>query len=189
MTKHFFSSWSVLGRTALFAAIGYLALLVLLRIAGKRALATMNIFDFILSVAIGETLADAILTPDLDLASGITAAAVLVGLQLAIARLTTRSQRLEELVNGSPVLLFHHGEFLRGVMRRERITEEEVRAAVREEGVARLEDVGAVVLETDGGFSVLHGGSPGHPSSLDDVEGYPPEAARPAPAARSASPA
>lgn len=188
MSKHLFSSWSALGRTALFAAIGYLTLLLLLRIAGKRALATMNIFDFILSVAIGETLTDAILAPNLDLASGMTAAVVLIGLQLTIARLTTRSSRLEALVNGVPVLLFHRGEFLHGVMGRERITEEEVRAAVRTEGVARLEDVDAVVLETDGGFSVLHGATQGHPSSLDDVVGYPPggvRSARPSSGSRS----
>ena len=187
MSKHLFSSWNAVGRTALFAAAGYLALLLLLRLAGKRALATMNIFDFILSVAIGETFADAILTPDLDVVSGMTATVVLVVLQITIARLTTRSERLEELVNGVPTLLVHRGAFLHGIMRRERITEEEVRAAVRAEGVGRIEEVDAVVLETDGSFSVLRSGTQGHPTSLDDVQGYPPpEAERSRPPARAA---
>ena len=72
------------------------------------------------------------------------------------------------LVTAEPTLLFYQGRFLHGQMRRSRVEEDEVRSAIREQGVASLDDVEAVVLESDGAFSVVQR-TQGSASALDDV--------------------
>jgi uncharacterized membrane protein YcaP (DUF421 family) len=73
------------------------------------------------------------------------------------------------MVKAEPRLLFHEGQFLRGAMRAERVTEEEIRAAVRAQGTAEMDQVGAVVLETDASFSVLTRLGRPNPSALQGV--------------------
>jgi uncharacterized membrane protein YcaP (DUF421 family) len=169
----FFSGWAAAARVLLVGTLAYLALLAMLRLAGKRTLGKMNVFDFIMTVAIGSTLANVLVSADVSLLDGLVAFAVLIGLQFAFAWATVRSARVERLVNGQPALLLHRGRFCHARMRRERVTEQEVRAAVRAAGAGRLEDVDAVVLETDGVISVLRqvGGPPQPPSALSDVVG------------------
>lgn len=167
----FFGGWAELGRTCVVGAGGYVALLVLLRISGKRTLSKMNAFDLIVTVALGSTLGSLLLSKDVSLAQGILAFAVLIGLQFAATWTSVRSATVGELIKARPMLLLYRGELARDAMARERVTEKEVRAAVREHGIDALEDVGAVVLETDGALSVLPGVVTEASSSLADVGG------------------
>ena len=163
-------------RVLVLGALGYAALVVMLRVSRARTLAQMNVFDFVYVVIMGEILAITIMDDRVSLANGVTALALLIGLQALISWLTTRSHRIERVVNGEPALVFHHGQFLRDAMGAQRVTEDEVLAAMREEGVADLAVVEAVVLETNGEFSVLHFGRVGPPprrSTLRDVPGAP----------------
>jgi uncharacterized membrane protein YcaP (DUF421 family) len=86
-----------------------------------------------------------------------------------VAWFSRRSRQVESLVKSEPSLLLHQGRFLPAAMRRERVTESEVQAAIRSEGIARVEEVAAVVLETDGTFSVIKSSPVPWPSSLKDV--------------------
>jgi uncharacterized membrane protein YcaP (DUF421 family) len=74
------------------------------------------------------------------------------------------------IVNPYPTLVLHHGRFLDDAMRRQRVSEADVRAAVRRQGLAKLEDVGAVVLEADGTFSVVQE-LPASSSAFADIQG------------------
>jgi uncharacterized membrane protein YcaP (DUF421 family) len=85
--------------------------------------------------------------------------------------LITKSKSLETLVNGEPVLIFVRGRYLPHAMQQQRATEEEIRAAVRDHGLRSLEDVEAVVIETNGTFSVIERKGQSS-SSLSDVKGY-----------------
>ncbi len=80
---------------------------------------------------------------------------VLIALQFMIAWLSVRIRAVDRLVKSEPTLLLYRGAFLPRALRRERVTEGEVRAAVRGHGIASLAAVEAVVLETDGSFSVV----------------------------------
>lgn len=150
-----FNSWGDIGRVLLLALLGYAALIVLLRVSGKRTLSKMNMFDFVVTIALGSTLATLILSKTTALAEGVAAFAALVFGQYAIAWLSARSRRFEALIKAEPVLLFHEGRFLDHTMRKERITREEVLSAVRAAGISELQDVGGVVLETDGSVTVM----------------------------------
>ena len=167
----FFGSWAELGRTAVVGVCGYIALIVLLRISGKRTLSKMNAFDLIVTVALGSTLGSLLLSKDVPLAQGVLAFAVLIGLQLMATWTSVRSAAFSDLIKSRPTLLLYRGELSRDAMVRERITEQEVRAAVRKHGIDALEDVGAVVLETDGVLSVIPGVVTEASSSLADVRG------------------
>ena len=151
----FFDTWTGLARVAVVGALAYAALVVLLRVSGNRTLSKMNAFDLVVTVALGSTLATILLSKDVALAEGVLALALLVGLQFAVTWLSVRSSTVTRLVKSEPTLLLYRGEVLRRQMRRSRVTEEEVRAAVREQGVGSLQGVEAVVLETDGTLSVV----------------------------------
>lgn len=168
----FFNDWESIRRTVVVGTLAYAALVLLLRASGKRTLSKMNAFDLVVTVALGSTLATILLNADVSLAQGVAAFVTLVILQYMIAWAAVRSRRVRSLVKSEPRLLFFRGEFLHDALRSERVTEDEVRAAMRGEGVAREAGVEAVVLETDGSLSVLHAADGGAPDTLRGVTGY-----------------
>lgn len=152
---NFFDDWSGIGRIVLFAVLAYAALVLVLRVSGKRTLGKMNAFDLVVTVALGSTLASAVLDAGVPLAESVVAFGALAGLQALVAFAQTRWPAVEALVKSEPRLLVRDGRVLPAALRRERLTESEVRQAVRAEGRGSLEGVAAVVLETDGTLSVL----------------------------------
>ena len=169
----FFDSWGGLGRVLVVGVLAYGSLVLLLRVSGKRTLSKMNAFDLIVTVALGSTLATVLLSKDVALAEGLLAFALLVSLQFAITWLSVRSKAVRRSVKAEPALLLHRGQFLRRAMRAERVTEEEVRAAVRAAGVGSLDEAEAVVLETDGTVTVLRSAGSGEQSALKGVANRP----------------
>jgi uncharacterized membrane protein YcaP (DUF421 family) len=150
----FFNDAFSLLRVVIVSTLAYLSLVLLLRVSGKRTLSKMNAFDLVVTVAIGSTLATVLLSKDVALADGVAAFTLLIGLQYVITWLSVRSRRVENLIKAEPSLLYFNGRFLEA-MKSERVTEAEVRAAVRSQGLSEMESVAAVVLETDGSLTVL----------------------------------
>jgi uncharacterized membrane protein YcaP (DUF421 family) len=169
LERLFFSGWSSLFRIAVVGVMAYVILIVFLRVSGRRTLSKMNAFDFVVTVALGSTLSTVLLNRDVALADGALAFALLVGLQFIVTWSSVRLPWVRRVVTGEPALLFHRGAFLPNSMRRARVTEDELKAAVRGEGMAMLDEVDAVVLETDGSFSVVRRGADSGPSSLAGV--------------------
>ena len=165
----FFDSWSSLLRVVVVGTLAYASLVLLLRVSGKRTLAKLNAFDLVVTVALGSTLATVLLSKSVALVEGLAAFALLAGLQYVVAFCSVRSARFDALVKSEPTLLLHRGRFLAGAMRGQRVTREEVLSALRSAGHARVEEVAAVVLETDGTLSVLP--QPDGPARADALEG------------------
>lgn len=173
MPDFLFDGWPKVLRALIMALAAYSVLVLLLRVAGKRTLSKMNVFDFVFVVALGSGLAQTILSPDITLAEGTVALATLIALQVLLSWLCTRSHRMDTILNGEPRLLFHRGNMLLDAMRIARVTHEELRAAVRNAGVMDLKQVDSVVLETDGTFSVIKESPNVAESSLSDVKAHP----------------
>ena len=150
----FFKGWEALGQTVIVGILAYVALVTLLRISGKRSLSKMNAFDLVVTVALGSTFATILLSKDVALAQGIVAFVVLIGLQFSITWLSVRSPTIAGIVKSEPTLLLYRGEFLADAMQKERVLVAEVRVAIRRSGIATIDHVETVVLETDGSFSV-----------------------------------
>jgi uncharacterized membrane protein YcaP (DUF421 family) len=150
-----FDSWAGLGRVLLVGTLAYAALVLLLRVSGKRTLTKLNAFDLVVTVALGSTLATVLLSKSVALVEGVLALALLISLQYAIAWLSVRSPRFQAFVKAEPTLLLHRGRFLERALQAERITREEILAALRATGAADVGEIAAVVLETDGSISVI----------------------------------
>jgi uncharacterized membrane protein YcaP (DUF421 family) len=165
MEEWLFQGWSGILRISVVAVLSYIGLVALLRISGKRTLAKLNAFDLVVTVAMGSTLASMLLSKNVALAEGMTAFVLLISLQYVVAWLSVRSDRFAELVRSDAALLVRNGEMCRGTMRRERITEEEVLTVIRQSSASDPDDVTAVILETDGSFSVIGRQADGSPAT------------------------
>lgn len=152
-----FDTWYDIWRLGVVGTAAYAGLVILLRTTGKRTLSKMNAFDLVVTVAFGSTFASAILSSEVSLSEALAAFALLCGLQCAVTYLSVRSERFQRLIKAEPTLLFYRGAFIEEALRSERVTREEILAAMRGSGIALPSDVDAVVLETDGSFSVISG--------------------------------
>lgn len=167
-----FNNWETMFRVLLTGVFAYAALTILLRAAGERTLSKMNAFDFIVTVALGSVLGTVIVSRTVPLAEGVLAMALLVALQFAITWLSVRSGFVRRSIKGSPKLLLFKGEMRLDAMKAARVTESEVLAALRSEGVGSLSSAAAVVLETNGKLSVVKDIESIDTSVLRNVEGY-----------------
>jgi uncharacterized membrane protein YcaP (DUF421 family) len=146
--------WNIVVRTA----VVYLLILLGLRLAGKREVGQMTMFDLVVLLLIANAVQNAMVGPDTSLAGGVIAAIVLLALNAVVAQLRLRWPRLRRLVEGSPTLLVLHGEVIAGNLRREGLDQETLEEALREHGIAEVSEVEMAVLEIDGSISVVPAG-------------------------------
>lgn len=150
-----FDGWTPILRILLVGTSAYLALVIVLRASGKRTLSKLNAFDLVVTVAIGSTFSSILTSKDLALAEGVVALSLLVGLQFVVTFLSVRFGVVDRLVKAEPTLLLKDGQPLPAALRRERVTHDELRAAIRSSGGRDLEDATIVLLETDGSLSAI----------------------------------
>ena len=173
MEHYFFDSWQSIMRMVVITILAYGALIVLLRSFGKRSLSKMNAFDFIVTIALGSTLATVALTKSIPLVDGVLAFFMLLLLQYLITWLSVRVKVVKSLVTSTPALLYYRGSMLHQVMKKERITVEELHAKVREKGFSSLAEVDAVVLETTGDLTIIRKMQEDNATTLQQVKHYP----------------
>ena len=154
MADAIFNGWDGVLRILLIAPAAYVALILILRMSGKRTLAKLNAFDFIITIAIGSTLASVITSSTLSLVDGLVALGLLVGMQFIVTAASVRLPWVNDVVKAEATLLVRKGELLPGAMRRQRITSDEIEAAIRQSGGRGVQDAEAVFLETDGSLAV-----------------------------------
>ncbi len=164
-----FDSWSDLARILAVGTAAYLALVVLLRVSGKRTLAKLNAFDWVVSVALGSTLATVLLSSDVSWSEGAVALVLLAALQFAVAVTTARLPGGRSVITARPTLLLEDGRAIPEALGRQRITMSELRQAIRASGSGALSSVAAVVLEPDGSMSVISTQRAGNRSALEGV--------------------
>lgn len=160
---------------AVVSALGiYLAMVILTRLAGLRSFSKISSFDFAVTVAIGSVLATTILSDDPPLARAAIALAALYGIQMVVAWLRTRSDAVCRTVDNAPLLLMDGKRILHENLRKAKLTEADLRGKLREANVLTPDQIRAVVMESTGDVSVLHGDADGpelDPSLLEGVRG------------------
>ncbi|MGO2618222.1 MAG: DUF421 domain-containing protein [Lactococcus cremoris] len=150
-----FNNWSTIYRTILVGALAYLLLIVVLRIFGKRVLSKMNAFDFVVTVAFGSIVATILTNSKLTLVDGMTALTLLVLLQYMITKLTVNFKFVNKIVKSEPTILYYKNQYDNQAMKKERVSKEELYQAARSSGFASMNEILAIILETNGEFSVL----------------------------------
>lgn len=154
--KLIFNGPDVILRTVLIGLMAYISIIVIIRASGKRSLSQLNAFDFIVTVAIGSILASILINQNVTIIQGITAFLVLITMQYIITKLSIHSGLVSKYIKASPSLLYHNGEFHYENMKKERVVESEIKQVIRSNGSGDMSDVQAVIIETDGSFSIIN---------------------------------
>lgn len=136
------------------ATLVYSALLVMVRVSGKRTVGQFTPFDLLVVMLLSESVSNALSGGDQSLLGGLLAAATLIGLNLLIGWLTSLSPRLEHLVEGRAVLLGRNGQIYEACLKQHRVGRGDVERALREADCS-LPEMRCLFLESDGGISVL----------------------------------
>jgi uncharacterized membrane protein YcaP (DUF421 family) len=148
----------VLLRGLILTALGMSWVVLLVRIVGLRSFSKMTNFDFVMTVAMGSLLAGSSQsTKWSEFAQTIVAMATLFLVQWVVARLRKSSDQFENFVQNEPIILMRNGKFDEDALTKTRVAKDDVIAKLREANVLALEQVRAVILETTGDVSVLHG--------------------------------
>lgn len=163
--------FSSLGHLVLVGAGAYIWLIVVLRVSGKRTLAQLNAFDFVITVAFGSTLASVILNRSVPWMEGAAALALLALLQFVVAWTAVRVSWVRQATTSAPTVLLRDGQPIRQALTEQRISDESLRQAVRSSGVGGLDLVAAVVLEVNGTLSVITTSQLGSGDAISEVSG------------------
>ena len=145
----------VLVNTLLRSVVVYLAVVVALRLAGKRHVGQLSIVDFVLILLVSNAVQNAMVGPDTSLAGGIVAALTLIVLNWILTRAALGSPRLASAIEGEPTLLVRNGQVLDQHLHREGIRAAELEAAIREHGFDDVRQCRSVIEEIDGSISVV----------------------------------
>lgn len=137
------------------ALVVYLAVLIMLRVSGKRQLGQMGATEFVAILLISNAVQNSMNGGDNSLSGGLLLALVLVGLSSLISYLTYRSRFFSAVFEGTPTLLIHKGKIIPKHLARERMTESELRTLLRKQGLHDLLEIDTAILEADGTLSVV----------------------------------
>ncbi len=138
------------------AAAIYLFLLVVFRVSGKRTLAQVTTFDFVLLLIIAEATQQGLIGDDFSVTKALLLVVTLLAIDVALSLLKGRVPRLDRLIESTPLVIVEDGKPLHDRMRKARVDESDVLAAARElQGLERIEQIKYAVLERSGGISVV----------------------------------
>lgn len=164
------ASWGDLVMVVVSTVAIYLAVIVYTRLAGLRSFSKMSSFDFAITVAFGSLMATIAVSPTATLSQGVLGLGVLYLLQVGVGALRRRS-RFQQLVDNEPRLLMAGTEIIDDNLREARVTEEDLRAKLREANVIDPRQIRAVVMESTGDIAVLHADPEGPELDLDLLQG------------------
>lgn len=164
-------SWSGLWHVPLSALVLLSVVIASVRLVGLRSFSKMSSFDFAVTVSIGSILGS-VATSSASLVNGALAVVSLLLVQAAISWGRSRRIGIQSAVDNTPLLLMDGPNLQHANMRAARVTRSDITAKLREANVLRLQDVQAVVLETTGDISVLHGPHEIDPMLLEGLQGF-----------------
>ena len=140
---------------ALRSVVVYAALLIGLRLTGKRQIGQMAPFDLVVILLIANAVQNAMVGPDTSLLGGLISAGVLLAANAVVARFRDRMPGLRRALESQPAVLISDGKLITSTITREGIDMEELEQAIREHGIEDLTDVKMAVLEVDGTISIV----------------------------------
>tara|TARA_R110002020_G_scaffold385446_3_gene596355 strand:+ start:362 stop:901 length:540 start_codon:yes stop_codon:yes gene_type:complete len=155
MDNIFFENWESTVRTVVLTVLGYVIIVFLLRVSGKRTLSKMNAFDFVVTIALGSCLASISLNKDITLTDGVVAFSLFIGMQYFFTFLSVHVSGFRSLIASSPAIVFYKGEFLSKEMKKQRLTKEELYNECRLKGYASLDGISVIILEGTGDISII----------------------------------
>lgn len=137
------------------SAVVYSALIIILRVSGKRQVGQLAPFDLVLLLVLSNAVQNSMNGGDNSLVGGLISALTLIMLNYVVGFATFKSKRLEAIIEGRPIMLIHNGRVLEDVLASTQLTHHELDAALRQEGYACIDDVQRAILENNGSITVI----------------------------------
>jgi uncharacterized membrane protein YcaP (DUF421 family) len=142
--------------SVLRASVVYFGLLIIMRLAGKRSLAQITTFDFVLLLIIGEATQNALLGQDFSITNALIVIVTLVGIDIGLSLLKRRSKAVDRFLEDVPLVIVENGIPLKDRMHKARVDEEDILSAARHlQGLERMDQIRYAVLESSGGISIV----------------------------------
>ena len=133
----------------------FVFLFVLTRIIGKRELGSLQPFDLLLLIILGDALQQGMTQDDYSITGAVLIVGTFASLQVLLSWLSFRFPRTRPILEGEPIIVIQDGEPIARNLRRERLTVDDLTEGARRQGIAHLADVHFAILETDGTLSFL----------------------------------
>jgi uncharacterized membrane protein YcaP (DUF421 family) len=137
------------------AFVVFVLLYVLMRVIGRREMSSLEPFDLILLVVLGDLVQQGVTQDDYSVTGILLAIGTIALLQLGVSFANFRFPRLRPLLDGEPIIVVQDGKPIEHNMRRERVTLDDIAAAARQQNIAHIADVKWAVLETNGQVSFI----------------------------------
>jgi uncharacterized membrane protein YcaP (DUF421 family) len=155
-TEWLWAEWDSLGLVVLSTTLMYIIVLGVVRLAGRRTVAQMSAFDFLVTIALGTIVGGTVVTDDPPVAQGLAAVITLLLLQITLGALRQRSPRLQAIIDFRPIAVLENGAFTNlSSPTSAQLTSADIESKLRSGGVSSLDDVALVVLEPDGSLSIF----------------------------------
>ena len=155
MDMVFFDSMEKLARIAMTSVMIYVLIVLITKFSGKRSTSQLNNFDWIVTVMIGSLGASIILLENIPFIEGASSIVVLYALQFLVTKYASISPSFSSYILSEPRIVFYQGQYLPDAMRDERLTRQELESAIRSAGIHNLEEVEAIVFESDATLAVI----------------------------------
>jgi uncharacterized membrane protein YcaP (DUF421 family) len=140
---------------ALRAAFLFFFLFLLMRVTGRRELASLQPFDLILLIVVGDALQQGLTQDDYSVTGAVIAVSAIAALQVLLSWISFRFAPLRPLLEGEPIVLVQNGKVIERNLKRERLTEEDLAEEMRKQQIATVDEVQWAVLETGGNISFI----------------------------------
>jgi uncharacterized membrane protein YcaP (DUF421 family) len=137
------------------AAIVYVFVYVVLRALGKRELGELTAFELVLLFIVGDLVQQSITQDDKSISAAVLAISTIALFIVVQSYLAFRFRPVQQVLEGDPVVVVYHGKVVESVLRRQRMTEDEIHQSARSEGIADLADIELALLEPDGKLSFI----------------------------------
>lgn len=155
----FFQGWTSLCKIIILSIITYIAIVIILRLSGKRTLSSFNAFDFLITVTIGSICATTILSSSTKFIEGISAIVTLVILQYIVAKISVYSKSFSKIIKAAPTLLYYDGQYIDENLKKMRVSKDDILQEVRINSGVTISEVHSVILEANGKLAVVTSGS------------------------------
>ncbi len=142
--------WEFIAR----GTIVYLALLVLIRISGRRTVGQFTPFELLVVMLLSESVSNSLSGSDESISGGLIVAATLIALNMFLATITARNRKIADLIDGTPVLLGRDGIVFHDVRKARRVSEDEIQQSLHQTDCS-LAEMKCIFLEADGSITVL----------------------------------
>ena len=149
------NGWEALIRILVVGILCYVALVMVLKVSGKRTLASLTAFDFVITVAIGAVYGRLLTAKDVSISEAVTAFILLAVLQFLFSWLQMKYKIFRRIFTAQPKLLYYRGKYLEKAMKKEGVAKSELIGEVRKKGFGNMEEIELVILESDASFSII----------------------------------